>query len=179
MEGDGAASGVVHQAHQLAPMALPWRRSACLGFVPVSPYLGGRRRGQPVGDGGGAHAGGPQGCDCRCWASGRQGQGVGQALGNFHGRRGLLQERASQHHHGVLNCSVCPLGQPPVHGGPSVSGDVDQMHGAEVWKAWPGRQPGTWRSCHGDDRPRPLELTAEVFGADPADWRWQGQLWPP
>ena len=49
-----------------------------------------------------------------------------------------------------------------------VSGDVDQMRGAEVRKAWLGRGPGGGWRCHGDDGPRALELTAEVFGADPA-----------
>ena len=137
MEGDGVAAGGVDHAHQLAPVALPWWCSAFLGLVAVGPYLGGWRRRQPAGDGGGAHAGGSQGCDCRSGAPGREGQGVGQPFGDVHRSGRVLQVRASQHDHGVRGWRVGPLGQAAVDGWGAVSGDVDELHGAEVRKDWP------------------------------------------
>ena len=161
------------------PMALPWRRSACLGLVPVCPYPGGRRGGQPVGDDGGVHAGGAQGCDCRCWASGGQGQGVGQPFGNFHRCRGLLQEWASQHHHGVLNCSVGPFIESAVHGGASVSGDEDQVDATRLWQVGPCLGPCSRLCRDGDDGSGSRVIVVKVFGADPAHWPGERQLWAP
>ena len=78
-----------------------------------------------------------------------------------------------------LNCSVGPFIESAVHGGAAVPGDEDQVDATQLWQVGPCLGPCSRLCGHGDDGSGSRVIMVKVFGADPAHWPGERQLWAP